>query len=537
MNRKHACALILCALLGSATLNIFAAETTVTPAETTAPETTTAAPQTTTPAPETTTAPITTAPETTAAPTYSYQLTLLLDDGTVCQSYSQTTTAASCTFPLISPPAKHGYTFLGWTDGFNLYNNAYLAAPGSHTLRAVWEATAYTVTYVDGSTVLGLDTYTVEKAPSLLPRTKDGYTFLGWALNGQILPVFPSGVTGNITLTAQWQLNKYTVSFDTTGGDPLPASPYTIESGLVLPSPTRTGYTFTGWTTLTGTPVGVIPVGTYGNIALRAQWEAINYTITYNSAGGTALPPTMYTIETGARLPTPTRPGYTFSGWRDERGLPVDAVPVGSYGNIALTAEWIEQTVTIHYTAATVGGTVSVPTETIGMATGMPMSTAIPNAGYRFAGWYRDPACTIPVEAGWVDATAAIHPQRSGAAPHRRGLLCPLRAAAGQSHRKRKGGGGRSELDLHHHRQADRSRAGADHAHRGHPRWADDGDGRRPADRRLHGHRTGRLELAICADGRNDAARRSERPDRCCADRAIRPPAHHRPLAERLCIS
>ena len=414
MNRKHACALILCALLGSATLTIYAAETTPPPAETTAPTVTTTAP-------ETTAAPVTTAPETTpapvttAAPTYSYQLTLILDDGTVCQSLSQTTTATSCTFLLVSPQAKVGYTFRGWTDGPNLHNNAYLAAPGVHILRAVWEATPYTVTYVDGTTVLGRDTYTVEKAPSLLPRAKDGYTFLGWALNGTILLIFPSGVTGNITLAAQWQLNEYKVSFDTTGGDPLPALPYTIESGLALPSPIRAGYTFTGWTTLTGTPVQVIPVGTYGDVALAAQWRANEYTITYNSAGGTPLPPTMYTIETGALLPTPTRPGYTFVGWRDAHGRQVNAIPVGSYGDLTLTAEWVEQTVTIHYTAATVGGTVSVPAETVGMATGMPMSAAIPNAGYRFVGWYRDPACTIPVEAGWVDAMDAIHPQRSGA--------------------------------------------------------------------------------------------------------------------------
>ena len=409
-----------------------------------------------------------------------------MENDTVYQSLSHTSAEASHTFRLASAPSKNGYTFAGWTDGSARYLDQYTTAPGTHTLYAAWTAIPYTVTYMDGLVAIGQETYSAEKAPSLLPWSKPGYQFLGWAFNGQILSVFPSGMTGDITLTAQWKAIDYTVTFNTAGGTPLLPMTYTVESSLVLPTPTREAYMFTGWVTLPeGNSIGIIPVGTCTNLSLMAQWKAVEYTVTFDAGAGSPIPnmtytvetglilptpvrdgytfagwvsvtdgrpvtqisrgtrgntalvaqwkantytitylanggtpcePTLYTIESGANLPAPVRPGYQFLGWRDTLGNAVGRVEPGRYGNLVLTAEWVELTAVIRYMAGSNGGKVSVAEETVGQATGAPASAAIPDAGYRFAGWYRDPACTIPVPASWVDAANVIHPQKDGAA-------------------------------------------------------------------------------------------------------------------------
>lgn len=411
LNWKRTLTLTLCLLaVAAASVNIFAeGESTATPADATV---TTAAPaETTAPAPaETTAAP---AETTTPAPTYSFQLTLLLDDGTTYQTLSQTAAAATCTFPLAAP-AKTGYTFKGWSDGSALYQTAYSAAPGAHTLRAVWEATLYTITYVDDGAVLSTGTYTMDSVTPLPTLNKTGYTFAGWALNGQKLTsALPAGLCGNITLTAQWQVNTYTITFNTTGGAPLPTATYTIESGAVLPTPTRDGYTFTGWATLDGQSVALIPPAAYGDITLFAKWQANTYTIVFDAAGGSAVAPVPYTIETGAELPTPVRAGYTFLGWFAADGQKVSSIPSGRFGDVALTAQWLEQSAAITYTAS-VGGSLSTEAELVGKDTGTPASSPTAAAGYRFAGWYCDAAYTVPVDAGWVTADGTLHPQKLG---------------------------------------------------------------------------------------------------------------------------
>ena len=112
--------------------------------------------------------------------------------------------------------------------------------------------------------------------------------------------------------------------------------------GATLPTDvTRTGYTFKGWydnENLTGSPVTAISNTETGNKEYWAKWEINQYTITYDLAGGTADDnPTGYTVETETfTLNTPTRPGYTFTGWSGtgldgENNMTV-TIPKGSTG-------------------------------------------------------------------------------------------------------------------------------------------------------------------------------------------------------------
>ena len=179
----------------------------------------------------------------------------------------------------------------------------------------------------------------------------------------------PGGsVPADVTeLTVQWTAPTYAVTLNTNGGtiaDGKDVTGYTYGVGATLPTDvTRTGYTFKGWydnENLTGSPVTAISNTETGNKEYWAKWEINQYTITYDLAGGTADDnPTGYTVETETfTLNTPTRPGYTFTGWSGtgldgENNMTV-TIPKGSTGERSYMAHW-------RYNGGSSGGSSSYP--------------------------------------------------------------------------------------------------------------------------------------------------------------------------------
>ena len=158
--------------------------------------------------------------------------------------------------------------------------------------------------------------------------------------------------TGNKDVYAQWEINKYTVTFNANGGSGEPSTQTkTYGQTLTLSStkPTRTGYTFQGWgTSATTTTVSYQAGGSYtnnSNITLYAIWKVVSYSITYNLNGGSVTGnPTSYTIETTTfTLKNPTKEGYKFIGWTgtnlNSSTLEV-TIAKGSTGNKSYTANW-----------------------------------------------------------------------------------------------------------------------------------------------------------------------------------------------------
>ncbi len=167
-----------------------------------------------------------------------------------------------------APAATPGYTFGGWNkaDG-TAWDYASDKVTDNITLYAKWAANTYTITFdtAGGSEIAPItqEYGTVITAPEA--PTREGYTFIGW--DKEIPTTMPAE---NMTVTAQWEINRYTITFDTAGGSEI--APITQEYGTVITAPeapTREGYTFIGWDREIPTTMPA------ENITLKARWKDI----------------------------------------------------------------------------------------------------------------------------------------------------------------------------------------------------------------------------------------------------------------------
>ena len=239
-----------------------------------------------------------------------------------------------------------------------------------------------------------------EKAVLPDAPTLKGYTFAFWYLGEDEQNAtaydFDTPVTGDITLTAKWNINKYTVTFNSYGGTPVPPA-QEVEYGLTATKPddpTLKGYTFAFWylgddeQNATAydfdTPVT-------GDITLTAKWNINKYTVTFNSYGGTPVPPAQeveYGL-TATKPDDPTLKGYTFAFWYlgdDEQNATAYDFNTPVTENITLTAKWNINKYTVTFNSY--GGTPVPPAQEVeyGLTATKPDDPTL--KGYTFAFWY-----------------------------------------------------------------------------------------------------------------------------------------------------
>lgn len=328
---------------------------------------------------------------------------------------------------------RTGYVFNGWlVNGEGAaQTNLTLGAEdytGAVTLTAQWTAERYAIIYegMDGAQLGGSQPteYVYDKDAVISDPTKAGYTFLGWLVNGagaaqKDLTLAKEAYLDNITLTATWKQNPYTVTWNVNEGDELTGGGYTVEAfygnPITAPSdPTRRGYTFGGWYTdgsnfAENTKFKTGDKMPEGDVTYYAKWTAIEYTITYNLDGGTNVSgnPAQYTVETGKiKLVAPTKTGYRFDGWYtdDTYSTKVTEIAADSTGHVTLYAKWTVNQYTV--TWETNGGndlTGSNYTTTADYGTSIvrpddPTKEADAQYTYTFGGWYTDRALMQPLD-------------------------------------------------------------------------------------------------------------------------------------------
>ena len=284
-------------------------------------------------------------------------------------------------------PTKEGHTFIGWYNGESEWDFEIPVTTGL-ILTAKWQVNQYTITFKPENggqdIVIKQDYGTAITAPA--NPTKTGYTFAGW--DKTIPSTMPAE---NITLTARWQVNQYTITFKPENGGQDIVIKQDYGTAITAPAnPTKTGYTFAGWDK---TIPSTMPAE---NITLTARWQVNQYTITFKPENGGQDIVIKQDYGTAITAPAnPTKTGYTFAGW--DKTIPT-TMPAE---NMTITARWQINQYTITFDTA--GGSEVAPiTQDYGTTITAPANPT--KTGYTFAGWDKTIPSTMP--AGDMTITA-----------------------------------------------------------------------------------------------------------------------------------
>ena len=221
-------------------------------------------------------------------------------------------------------------------------NGVFIAAGGRFTQSPSAQITgevigAYTVTFQsEGGSEVASQIRANTPADQPADPTKEGYTFIGW-YNGESEWNFETPVATDLTLTAKWQLNQYTITFDTAGGSEVPSITQDYGTAITPPAaPTRTGYTFVGWDRESPTTMPA------GDMTITARWQVNQYTITFKPENGGQDIVIKQDYGTAITAPAnPTKTGYTFAGW--DKTIPT-TMPAR---DMTITARWTENRVIV----------------------------------------------------------------------------------------------------------------------------------------------------------------------------------------------
>ena len=160
-------------------------------------------------------------------------------------------------------PTKEGHTFIGWYNGEEKWNFAD-AVTKALTLTAKWTANRYTITFKPengGEDIIITQDYGTAITPPAAPA-RTGYTFAGW--DREIPTAMPAE---NMTITARWQVNQYTITFKPENGGQDIVIKQDYGTAITAPAnPTKTGYTFAGWDK---TIPSTMPAG---DMTITARW-------------------------------------------------------------------------------------------------------------------------------------------------------------------------------------------------------------------------------------------------------------------------
>ncbi len=263
----------------------------------------------------------------------------------------------------IADPTKQGATFAGWSGLPQTMGNADV------TVTATW---SYILTIVYDNGQPNTTTSYVEGAAITPPAdpTKEGYTFNGW--NPPIPPVMPGN---DLTVTAQWAeivADKYTITY-TVDGSTYTTQQYEEGETIVPPAnPSKTGYTFNGWTgipsTMPAQDISVAADFTVNTHTVTYQIDGENYEVIPNVAYGSSIP---------APAQAPSRTGHTFSGWQNVPATMPD-------NDVVITGTFTANSYTMTF-LSNIGTTISSGSQTYGDVLVCPPAPAV--EGKTFAYW------------------------------------------------------------------------------------------------------------------------------------------------------
>ena len=287
--------------------------------------------------------------------------------------------------------SREGYTFGGWQHQGEAWDFAADKVVGDMILTAVWNANGYQVTFDSaGGNEIDAAEVTFGAEFTLEVPTRLGYTFGGWKTEDEVLLTDGEGVgvgawdiAADTALTATWTVNTYNIEYNNMDGalnaESNPAS-YTIEDDdITLAAPTKTGYTFVGWTSDEAGEEEVTTLDTSAceDVELWAQWTVNSYTATF-VADGETVDEVEFTVEDEALTePTvPSKVGY-IGEWQEYDIVADDITVEAVYTAIAYGIEYVGLADGTHSNASEY----TIESETI-------VLQEASRVGYDFVGWY-----------------------------------------------------------------------------------------------------------------------------------------------------
>ena len=297
--------------------------------------------------------------------TDTYFITYELNGGTNSQ-YNPTSYSYYGSSITLRDPVREHYNFAGWT-----YNGSSVTKIDPNwekdvTLVANWTVKDYTITYdLDGGSANNPVTHNITSSAIVLQHpTRNGYTFLGWTgSNGnepELDVVIPAGETGNLSYTAHWSLDTYTITYELYGGTNALKNPtsFTINDNIELKDAKKDYYTFEGWYLDASFKQKITNInGHYGNLTLHAHFVPFSYNATFDAGEGNFefhvtyiwggnLQNTTRTYKNGDTfypysVTIPTRSGYLFNGWYFDSAL-TEPIPetLEVTSDLTLYAKW-----------------------------------------------------------------------------------------------------------------------------------------------------------------------------------------------------
>ncbi len=332
-------------------------------------------------------------------------------------------------------PVKEGYTFIGWYADEACTTLYDFTTPVTEdiTIFAGWQLNVYTVTLDAAGGTMTIDGVAGQQKASVsvnhgetatLPEPEQtGYTFLGWYQIDASDPAnvieteytSQSVITGDLNLTAKWEINVYKVTFEPDNGeDPIITEvEYLQTASRPELTPEKEGYTFTGWY---ADETCKVPYDFYmavtEDITIYAGWKLNVYTVTLDAAGGTMTidgaagqQKASVSVNHGetAALPEPEKTGYTFLGWYQiDASDPANVIETEYTsqsvitGDLNLTAKWEINVYKVTFEPD--NGEDPIITEVEYLQTASRPELTPEKEGYTFTGWYADETCKVPYD-------------------------------------------------------------------------------------------------------------------------------------------
>ncbi len=203
-------------------------------------------------------------------------------------------------------------------------------------LFACGKKSTYTVTFMDGDTVLSRKSVEPGNAVTLPQPTKDGYSFVGWYTDTTLESAYvdDSEVNDNLVLYAKFARKALSIAVNSDGGTAIEKISVTTGSEYTVPTPEKEGYTFVGFTYINenNDELYFAQTGTYTlktNVRLTAKWQINTYNVVFKDANGTTIE--TQPVQYGQKANKLVSEGYTIEGYYDNAEFEGEKIDLSTF--------------------------------------------------------------------------------------------------------------------------------------------------------------------------------------------------------------